>query len=80
MEKEIKDDYFALERVKDRYLKDFKREVSVANEIFAPGTDAIADEIVALLKTKELTYEEAYAVLQLAYRQLKYESNFLILR
>ena len=80
MEKEIKCDYFGIERDKDIYLKEFKRERNTANQLFSPGTDVIAGEIVSLLKTKELTYEEAYAVLQLAYRQLKYESNFLVLR
>lgn len=80
MEKENKCDYFQIERDKDIYLKEFKRERNTANQLFAPGTDVIADEIVSLLKTKELTYEEAYAVLQLAYRQLKFESNFLVLR
>ncbi len=80
MEKEIKCDYFGIERDKDIYLNEFKRERNTANQLFSPETDVIADEIVSLLKTKELTYEEAYAVLQLAYRQLKYESNFLTLK
>ena len=61
MEKEIKCDYFGIERDKDIYLKEFKRERNTANQLFSPGTDVIADEIVSLLKTKELTYEEAYA-------------------
>lgn len=65
---------------KNLFLEEFKREKEIANSLFNPQSSKHADEIVALLKTKELTYEEAYAVLQLAYRQLKYESNFLILK
>ena len=37
----------------------------------------IAKEIVALLKTKELTYEEAYASLELSRNVLEYESKIV---
>lgn len=65
---------------KNLFLEEFKREKEIANSLFNSQCSKHADDIVTLLKTKELTYEEAYAVLQLAYRQLKYESNFLILK
>lgn len=39
--------------------------------------EEIAEKVVDILKKEELTYEQAYATLQQAYNQLRYESNFL---
>lgn len=76
MEKEL----IEIERSKNLFLEEFKRESVAGNFLFSPNGSEIANEVVGMLKTKELTYEEAYAVLQLTYKQLKYESNFLILK
>ena len=62
---------------KDIFLEHYKREREIARELFSDECVTTADEIVTLLKTKELTYEEAYAVLELSYKKLKYESNFI---
>lgn len=62
---------------KDIFLQEFKREKEIAKELFSDECVIIADEIVNVIKTKELTYEEAYAALELSYKKLKYESNFV---
>lgn len=59
------------------YLTNFKRENHPAGAFFGEIVDSVAEEIVDLLKEKDLTYDQAYASLQYAYNLIKYESNFL---
>lgn len=63
-------------KAKDFILQTFKRNEELLTKTFGEEEKEIAESLVKLLKEKELTYEEAYAALELAYEILKYESNF----
>lgn len=63
-------------KTKDFILQTFKRNEELLTKAFGEEEKEIAESLVKLLKEKELTYEEAYAALELAYEILKYESNF----
>lgn len=63
-------------KTKDFILQTFKRNEELLTKTFGEEEKEIAESLVKLLKEKELTYEEAYAALELAYEILKYESNF----
>ena len=77
--KEIQRDY----HMKSQFLKEFKIEELQLERLLEDEPErareliGTADDIVELLKGRELTYEQAYATLRQAYNQLKYESNFL---
>ena len=67
-----------VELQKERYMRDFRRK----NDEFFEGKaweaiPSVGDEIIEVLKKRELTYEEAYASLQYAHNKLEYESNFI---
>lgn len=65
---------------KQAALKEFKIEklsMERAWGLDRKKFEEIAEKVVDILKEEELTYEQAYATLQQAYNQLKYESNFL---
>ena len=63
-------------KTKDFILQTFKRNEELLTKTFGEEEKEIAESLVKLLKEKELTCEEAYAALELAYEILKYESNF----
>lgn len=66
---------------KEEYLKKFQRQQDL-NEygFFNEEIAEIGKDIVTLLKNRDLTYEEAYASLQFAYNDLKFQSNFISLK
>ena len=59
--------------LKSYYEKAFK----AAREVNTPRTLEMHDKILKELKKEELTYREAYAVLQLVHLTLKHESEFV---
>lgn len=61
---------------KEEYLKDFQRANPVM-DLFGKEAKHLGNEIVSLMKKEGITYEQAYASLQYAYNELKFESNFL---
>lgn len=65
---------------KEMFLKDFQRQQNLNEFGFSEHLGEIGKEIVTLLKEKELTYEEAYASLQFAYNDLKFQSNFISIK
>lgn len=65
---------------KEFLLEQFKCEKEPILEMFGSETDVHSTNILMFLKEKELTYEQAYAVLELTYKKLKYESNFIFLK
>ena len=67
------------ESAREKYLTNFERN-NKPDEIFKGSVTHAGKEIVRLLKTEDLTYDQAYASLKFAYNQLKYESNFLKLQ
>jgi len=70
-------------RIKSNFLREFKFQELNIERAFEEEPEQskkfieIAEDIVEILKVEELTYEQAYATLQQAYNQLKYEANFL---
>lgn len=60
-------------------LKNFARNRELFREAFLDDVVVAGEDIICILKQKELTYEEAYAALEVAYIQLKHEANFLTL-
>lgn len=68
------------ETARDHYLQKFRRENQLDHFGDASQIKQAGDEVVDLLKEKDLTHDEAYASLQYAYNLIKYESNFLKLK
>lgn len=64
---------------KEQYLRDFKRANPVV-DLFGEVPAKIGNQIIALMKKEDITYEQAYASLQYTYNKLKFESNFLNLQ
>lgn len=62
---------------KEHYLNKFKRNNDVSKLGFSLESEKTGKKIVAELKKRGLTYDDAYASLQWAYNRLNYESNFL---
>ena len=62
---------------KNKYLGEFKRNNSPENEGFRLEAEQVGKLIVSTIKREALTYDDAYAALQFAYKLLKYESNFV---
>ena len=54
----------------------YKLKKKVASEFYSDEINDLSIKITDLIKQKKLTYEEAYAVLNLAYSQLEYESKY----
>lgn len=65
---------------KEEYLKKYQRQQDLNEFGFNEEIAEIGKEIVILLKNKDLTYEEAYASLQFAYNDLKFQTNFISLK
>ncbi|MFF9835444.1 hypothetical protein ACI2LD_16735 [Enterococcus casseliflavus] len=65
---------------KEEYLKTFQRQQDLNDYGFNEEIAEIGKDIVILLKKRDLTYEEAYASLQFAYNDLKFQSNFISLK
>lgn len=61
---------------KSEYLKEFARQNNVS-DLFGEETVDVGNKIIQLMKKEDITYEQAYASLQYAYNELKFESNFL---
>lgn len=61
------------ERNLERFTIDRKQSTEFLNEMEINTGKAL----VELIKEKRLTYVEAYASLEYAYKQLKFESNFV---
>ena len=61
---------------KQYFKEEYKERQNQAKELFGHKVLEVAEEIVALLKTKELTYEEANEVLETSYEALLDNSNF----
>ena len=66
--------------MKEEYLKSFRRQQDLNEFGFKEEIAEIGKDIVTLLKNRDLTYEEAYASLQFAYNDLKFQSNFISLK
>lgn len=66
--------------MKEEYLKSFQRQQDLNQFGFNEEIAEIGKDIVTLLKKRDLTYEEAYASLQFAYNDLKFQSNFISLK
>ncbi|MDO4720447.1 MAG: hypothetical protein Q4A78_07270 [Peptostreptococcaceae bacterium] len=64
---------------KNYFLEKFPREKELIVHGFSESVIEVSEKVISSLKEQELTYEEAYAVLELCYKQLKYESNFITL-
>ncbi|MFP4878655.1 hypothetical protein ACLFLH_06845 [Mammaliicoccus sciuri] len=56
---------------------DYEKAFTVAREVNTSRTLDMHDKILKELKKEELTYREAYAVLQLVHLTLKHESEFV---
>lgn len=65
---------------KEEYLKKYQRQQDLNEFGFNEEIAEIGKEIVILLKNRDLTYEEAYASLQFAYNDLKFQTNFISLK
>ncbi|MES5415523.1 hypothetical protein ABVF54_14190 [Enterococcus mundtii] len=65
---------------KEKYLKKYQRQQNLNEYGFKENIAEIGKEIVILLKNRDLTYEEAYASLQFAYNDLKFQSNFISIK
>lgn len=61
---------------KEKLLKKFPME-SEFEVYFGGKPKQLSSEIVEIVKKSKPTYEEAYASLEMTYRALKYESNFV---
>lgn len=71
---------------KGEALKQFKLERFEISTLFSRGfymsnheegeMIQLAKNIAEIIKEQELTYDQAYATLEMVYNQLKYESNF----
>lgn len=62
---------------KELFFEKFNIQRETAKELFDEKTVNISDEIVELIKSKKPTYEQAYAALELSFKQLRFESNFV---
>lgn len=67
------------ESTREHYLSKFKRN-NKPEEVFGSSVKEVGEKLTQLLKEEDLTYDEAYAILQYCYNLLKYESNFLKLQ
>ena len=56
---------------------DYEKTMKAARKENTHRTFEIHDKILKEMKKEELTYREAYAVLQLVHLTLKYESEFV---
>lgn len=65
---------------KEMFLSKYQRQQDLNEYDFKEEIAEIGKEIVILLKNRELTYEEAYASLQFAYNDLKFQSNFISIK
>lgn len=65
---------------KEMFLSKYQRQQDLNEFGFNEEIAEIGKEIVILLKNRELTYEEAYASLQFAYNDLKFQSNFISIK
>lgn len=59
------------------YKSEYERAMKNAEENCTERTINIHSKLIKLLKSEELTYEEAYAALQLVHITLKHESEFV---
>lgn len=64
-------------KIKEKYLKHFAIENKDFIDTLSGEEKEFAEEVVTLAKQKGLSYIGAYAGLEYAYKQMKYESNFL---
>lgn len=55
----------------------YKLKKQAFEEFYSQEHQELANEILQSIKKKEPTYEEAYAVLNLVYAKLQFESNFV---
>lgn len=62
------------------FLSKYQRQQDLNEYGFKEEIADIGKEIVILLKNRDLTYEEAYASLQFAYNDLKFQSNFISIK
>lgn len=62
---------------KNQIFQVYKLKERAFETFYSLEVQKLADEVVESIKKKEPTYEEAYAVLNLAYAKLQYESNFV---
>ena len=65
---------------KEHYLTKFKRNNDVEKFGFSKEVEESGKAILAELKNRDLTYDDAYASLQWVYNKLQYESNFIKIR
>ncbi|MEC3942283.1 hypothetical protein [Enterococcus mundtii] len=65
---------------KEMFLSKYQRQQDLNEYGFKEEIAEIGKEIVILLKNRDLTYEEAYASLQFAYNDLKFQSNFISIK
>ncbi|EOE4933151.1 TPA: hypothetical protein ACF0RA_001256 [Enterococcus hirae] len=65
---------------KEHYLTKFKRNNDIDKFGFSKEVEESGEAILAELKNRDLTYDDAYASLQWAYNKLQYESNFIKIR
>ncbi|MES5415533.1 hypothetical protein ABVF54_14240 [Enterococcus mundtii] len=65
---------------KEMFLSKYQRQQDLNEYGFKEEIADIGKEIVILLKNRDLTYEEAYASLQFAYNDLKFQSNFISIK
>lgn len=62
---------------KEQVFQIYKLKKRAFDEFYSKEHQDLANEILQTIKEKEPTYEEAYAVLNLVYAKLQYESNFV---
>lgn len=67
MEKLNRDQIFNIYKLKEKSFEEF----------YEPEIKELANKVIGLIKEKEPTYEEAYAVLNLVHAKLEFESNFV---
>lgn len=66
-----------IDLVKDSILKDYPRNQKIITKAYGEKSGEAGEKILKLMKSRGLTYEQAYASLQYVYETLKYESNFV---
>ncbi|WP_204254350.1 hypothetical protein [Mammaliicoccus sciuri] len=66
-----------MELNKHELFKIYKRKEEVFDNNYKPEISELANKVIEVIKEKEPTYEEAYAVLNLVHAKLQYESNFV---
>lgn len=65
---------------KAKLLEHFRIFGKEMTDAFGQDVKETGEDITEFLRKKGLTYEEAYASLEYAYRKLSYESNFMRLQ